>query len=344
MPTASFPLRFPSRIVATISAPRHLAGALSTAVLPAVAPRAWRLARVAVPRAALLGVTSLLLVSATAFAQSSPPADSPGAVSGGQAAAPDVAGTQAMRLPASPGSPALSDAASDAAPGAVGGDATPAGPPLSDEEYTERAHAHDAQQKTLDERTARMNYAYAVAQHNCYAHFFVNHCLTVARDTMRVEKGQVRTEQLALSAERRSDRARQRETRAEEKRVQTAADAPQRAANEARNRAAFAAKQQQHQLDLAKRGQDGAEQRQRAANAAAYRQKQAAHQQALDQANRNADADAAKRAENVHRYEQKQSDAADRQRDLDARRRKAQERANKSAPPPASAPAARPQP
>lgn len=232
---------------------------------------------------------------------------------------------------------------SEALPVTSASDPAPTGGPLSDKEYTERANAYDARQRTLNERTTRMNYAYAVAQHNCYAHFFVNHCLSAARDTMRVEKGQIRTEQLTLSAERRGDRTRQREARVEAKQVQTAADAPRRAANEERNRAAFAAKQQQHALDQAKRGQNGAEQRQRAANAATYQQKQTAHQQALDQANRNAEADAAKRAENVHRYEQKQGEAADRQRDLDARRRKAQERAAKSAPP-ASAPAARAQP
>lgn len=205
--------------------------------------------------------------------------------------------------------------------------ATPSVVLLSDAQFKERAAAQDAEQSVLDARTKQNNYVYAVAEHNCYSHFFVNHCLSVARDKMRDEKSKIRDAQLALSAERRSDREQKRTLDDSAKQAETLKQAPQRSANEKRHREAFAAKQRQHQLDQAKRGQDAA---QRAVNVAAYNQKQAAHQQALAQARRDAAADAAKRAENVQRYNAKQDAAKVREKQLADRRAKAKARAASS--------------
>ena len=218
-------------------------------------------------------------------------------------------------------------------PSAMAQAATPAAgtdgaAPMSDAAFAAKNADLDAQQRALTERTTENDYRYAVAQHDCYAKFLVNHCIETARATMRTEKGSIRQAQLALSAERRDTRKEKRVADDATKQAQTAAAAPAKAANEARNRAAFDARQQQHQVDLAKRGDDSA---QRAANAAAYARKQSAHQQALDQARRDAAADAAKRADNVQRYEAKQQAAAQRQVALEERQRQAKARADASA-------------
>ncbi|OXH81855.1 hypothetical protein CA830_39385, partial [Burkholderia multivorans] len=63
----------------------------------------------------------------------------------------------------------------------------------------------------LDQRSAENDYRYAVAEHNCYSTFFVNHCLGVARDKMREERASIRQAQLALDDEQRAVRAKQRD-------------------------------------------------------------------------------------------------------------------------------------
>src|SRR5437868_9943964 len=45
----------------------------------------------------------------------------------------------------------------------------------------------DARQKVLNQRSAENDYRYAVAEHDCYSKFFVNHCLGNASDRMREE-------------------------------------------------------------------------------------------------------------------------------------------------------------
>jgi hypothetical protein len=216
--------------------------------------------------------------------------------------------------------------AGTAANAAVASTAVPAlaATPLPDAEYTKQFAEFDAHERALNARTTQMNYHYGVAQHDCYARFLVNSCLDDARDAMRTEKAEIRTEQLDLSERRRDLRARQRDQKAAASEQQTVADAPQRAATEQRNRAAFDAKQRQHELDMAKRGQDAG---QRAANLDNYNRKQAAHQAALDQAKADAATDAQKRTLSVQRYQQKQQEAAERQRALLQRQQDAKDRA-----------------
>lgn len=222
-----------------------------------------------------------------------------------------------------PGTPAT-----HAATGKAGGDTTgaggPASPALSDAAYAQRTAEFDAQQQGLNARTAKNDYAYGVAKHDCYARFFVNHCLDVARDAMRDEREKIRQSQLTLSADRRAAREEKREADDAQRLAQQRANAPQRAANEREHRASYQAKQQQHAVDQARRGNDAP---QRQANAAAYANKQSAYQQKLDAAQRNAATDAQKRAENVQRYQSKQDDATARQQSLDQRREDAARRA-----------------
>ncbi|MFP3560757.1 hypothetical protein SB861_60765, partial [Paraburkholderia sp. SIMBA_049] len=65
----------------------------------------------------------------------------------------------------------------------------------------------DARQKVLNQRSAENDYRYAVAEHDCYSKFFVNHCLGNARDRMLEERASIRQEQLALDDEQRAVRA-----------------------------------------------------------------------------------------------------------------------------------------
>ena len=263
----------------------------------------------------------LLGLPMKASAQGAPGQDSPASepLGAGKAISTDLQAPSSARAqaPSQAPSQATSDASSSDGPA-----------PLTDRQFEERARGFDARQRVLDDRTTQMNYHYAVEQHDCYSRFFVNACLDKARDAMRIEKGEIRTARLALSDERRSDRARKRDQDAAAAQQREQAEAPARAANDQRNRAAYAAKQQQHAADQAKRGDDAAL---RASNVAAYDKKQADHQALIDEAQRNAAADAQKRAQNVSRFEQKQKDAADRQAQLLERQRQAKERADKQA-------------
>jgi hypothetical protein len=210
----------------------------------------------------------------------------------------------------------------------------------------------DARQKTLDARTAENNYRYAVAEHDCYSKFFVNHCLGKARDDMRVVAADIRKEQLALDDEKRVQHARQRDEQAAIKRAQDEAEAPARAAQDARNAQAFDDKQRQHQLDQAQRA---AEAPQRAANEQAYQQKQQQHaidqaqrgispsqaaanqkaydakqadfQRKLDEAHAQGAQKAQERVEKQQKFEAKQSDAAQHKADVEARQKQAAEKA-----------------
>lgn len=123
----------------------------------------------------------------------------------------------------------------------------PAAPGLADD--------FAARQKVLDQRSAENDYRYAVAEHDCYSRFFVNHCLGVARDKMREERASIRQAQLALDDEQRAVRAKQRDEQIALKQAQNAAEAPQRAANEAANAAAFRDKQEQNAVKQAQRGE-----------------------------------------------------------------------------------------
>jgi hypothetical protein len=72
------------------------------------------------------------------------------------------------------------------------------------------AENFSVQQDKLNARTARMNARYIAAQRECYARFWMNHCLNKAHIEMRDEKAEIRKAQLALSARKRAERARQR--------------------------------------------------------------------------------------------------------------------------------------
>ncbi|WP_415914141.1 colicin transporter [Paraburkholderia sp. J12] len=212
----------------------------------------------------------------------------------------------------------------------------------------------DARQKVLDRRTAENNYRYGVAQHDCYSTFFVNHCLGKARDQMRVEQADIRSQQLQLDEEQRADHARRRDEQAALQRAQDEADAPQRAANDARNAAAYEQKQQQHVLDQQQRAAEAPQraaneqayqqklqqhaldqaqrqgeqaQAQRSANQAAYDQKQSDFQQKLDEAHRQGQQKAAEREQKAERYQQKQEDAAKHKADVEERQKQAAEKA-----------------
>ncbi|WGS40392.1 hypothetical protein LFL97_11645 [Burkholderia sp. JSH-S8] len=182
----------------------------------------------------------------------------------------------------------------------------------------------DARQKVLNQRTAKNDYRYAVAEHDCYSTFFVNHCLGKARDQMRDERASIRQEQLALDDEQRAVRAEQRDQQIALKNAQNAAQAPQRAQNEAANAAAFRDKQQENALKRAERGAEGP---QRAASRQAYDQKQADFQRKLDDAHRQAAQKAQERASNAERYERKQNVAAQHKADVEQRQKDAAEKA-----------------
>jgi hypothetical protein len=212
----------------------------------------------------------------------------------------------------------------------------------------------DARQKVLDRRTAENNYHYGVAQHDCYSTFFVNHCLGKARDQMRVEQADIRTQQLQLDEEQRAEHARRRDEQAALQRAQDEADAPQRAANDARNAAAYEQKQQQHVLDQQQRAAEAPQraaneqayqqklqqhaldqaqrqgeqaQAQRSANQAAYDQKQSDFQQKLDEARSQGQQKAVEREQKAERYQQKQEDAAKHKADVEERQKQAAEKA-----------------
>nr|WP_321925327.1 colicin transporter [Paraburkholderia guartelaensis] len=210
----------------------------------------------------------------------------------------------------------------------------------------------DARQQVLDRRTAENDYQFAVAQHNCYSTFFVNHCIGKARDKMRVVQADIRREQLALDDEKRAAHAQQRDQQAALQRAQDEANAPQRAANEAASAQAYEQKQQQHALDQAQRqaeapqraaneqayeekqrqhalaqAQRQGEQSQRNANQAAYDQKQANYQNQLDEARRQGEQKAQERADKAERYQQKQEDAAKHKADVEERQKQAAEKA-----------------
>ncbi|MBN3753387.1 colicin transporter [Paraburkholderia sp. Tr-20389] len=210
----------------------------------------------------------------------------------------------------------------------------------------------DLRQKALDGRTADNNYRYAVAQHNCYSKFFVNHCLNSARDDMRVVAADIRKEQLALDDEKRMQHARQRDEQAAVKRAQYEADAPGREAQDARNAQAYEDKQRQHQLNQAQReaeapqrsaneqayqqkqqqhaidqAQRGISPSQAAANQKAYDAKQADFQRKLDEAHRQAAQKAQERVEKQQRYEQKQTEATQHKADVEERQKQAAEKA-----------------
>lgn len=166
-----------------------------------------------------------------------------------------------------------------------------------------------ARSRVLDQQTAEMDYAYQVAQHNCYERFFVNHCLTQAREQMRARKAALRLERLNINEQRRALKAAQRDREEAAARAQRLAEAPQRAANERRSEAAYAEKQRQHARLLRQRA---AEAPQREANQRAYEAKPRAYRDRLSQAQR--EQNSARRAANAQRFEQKPLEARQRAR------------------------------
>ncbi|WP_179404640.1 hypothetical protein [Burkholderia guangdongensis] len=181
-----------------------------------------------------------------------------------------------------------------------------------------------ARQKVLDQRAAENDYRYAVAQHDCYGKFFVNHCLDNAREQMRDERTRISHEQLALDDEARAAHAQRRDEQIALKQAQDAAQAPQRAANEAANAAAYRDKQQQSALKQAQRGADAP---QHAASRQAYDRKQADFQRKLDDAHQQAAQKAQERANNVERFNDKQRQATQHKADVEQRQKDAAEKA-----------------
>ncbi|WP_254067686.1 hypothetical protein [Burkholderia sp. L27(2015)] len=181
--------------------------------------------------------------------------------------------------------------------------------------------AFNARQTVLNRRTEEYTYNYQVAEHECYSHFFVNHCLGVARKAMYAAKDDIRTEQLKLNAEERALRAQQRDERNALRDAQDQADAPKRANNEKVNQASFDDKQRQHQLDEASR--IASQPKTEAAAQAQYNQKQADFQTKLDQAHANAQKDEQQRVENVDRFNAKQVKASEHQESVKQRQAKA---------------------
>ncbi|WP_425325435.1 colicin transporter [Paraburkholderia sacchari] len=306
-----------------------------TQIQPDARERAtWRTtARAAVCAVALLATASVpaLAQEATAAgAQDARPVEVGGPIDGAGAAS----AVESAHLRAAPGAAALATGAT--APDAVASNG-----------FAER-------QKVLDRRTAENNYQYAVAQHNCYDTFFVNHCLGKARDAMRVVQADIRREQLTLDEEQRADNARRRDEQAALQRAKDQADAPQRAANEAASAQAYEDKQRQHALAQAQRQAEAPQraaneqafqekqrqhavqqaqregeqaQSQRAANQAAYDKKQSDYQKQLDEARREGQQKAQERAEKAERFQQKQEDAAKHKADVEARQKQAAEKA-----------------
>ena len=243
------------------------------------------------------------------------------------AAALAVSGTAAAQALGSTGN--LSATSADAS-APLAGSAVPGQPATDNASSADGASvaaaldkSFEERQTVLDQRSDENNYRFAVAQHNCYSTFFVNHCLNRARDSMRSVQADIRKEQLALDGEQRVQRARERDQRIALRRAQDEADAPQRAAQDTRNEQAYQDKQRQHELDQAQRN---AEAPQRSANAQAYEEKQRQH--ALDQAQRGITPSQA--AANQQAYDQKQGDF---QRKLEEARQqgaqKAEERVQK---------------
>lgn len=180
-----------------------------------------------------------------------------------------------------------------------------------------------AQHAAIDNRKAWAEYRYREAEYKCYDKFFVNACIDSARDKRHTELKAIRVKELALDDAERRARAQAREQRMAGKRAQDAAEAPAREAEQKQNAADYAAKQAEHQRRVTERTGEAP---QRAANAQAYGQKQAEHQQKLDEARAAAQQNAAERAQNVKKYEQKQKDAAAREKQLEERRAKARDK------------------
>src|ERR1700731_4284066 len=82
--------------------------------------------------------------------------------------------------------------------------AAPRAPATQPDSATAQEDVFGARQAVLDRRTAENNYRYQVAQHECYSHFLLNHCLNEARDAMRATKAEIRIEQLKLNEEERA--------------------------------------------------------------------------------------------------------------------------------------------
>lgn len=195
-----------------------------------------------------------------------------------------------------------------------------AGSTQSDAE-TAQQDAFNARQTVLNRRTEEYTYRYQVAEHECYSHFFVNHCLGVARQAMYAAKDDIRTDQLKLNAEERALHAQQRDERNALRDAQDQADAPKRANNEKVNQASFDDKQRQHQLDEASR--IASQPKTEAAAQAQYNQKQADFQTKLDQAHANAQKDEQQRVENADRFNAKQVKASEHQESVKQRQAKA---------------------
>lgn len=173
----------------------------------------------------------------------------------------------------------------------------------------------------LDRQRAWVDYRFEEAKYECASKFFVNHCIDKARDEQREALRAIRSQRLVLEDEERKARAQERDERLADKRAQSAAEAPQRAAERAKNVSDYDAKQAEYQQRVTERTGEAP---QRAANAETYNAKQAAQQQKLDEAKATAAQKAAEREENVRKYNLKQQEAIERQQKSDARRKDSQ--------------------
>lgn len=140
-------------------------------------------------------------------------------------------------------------------------------------QYLDRRVDFDTRQTELDRRAADVHDRDSRAQHDCYARFFVYHCLDQVRKRTRTERAILRADQLALDEARRAARAQQREQKKAQQRAREEAQALERAEEARRNRLRFEEKQRAHQRAQVQRGQSA---QQRAENVARYQTKRRA--------------------------------------------------------------------
>ncbi|WP_223851411.1 MULTISPECIES: hypothetical protein [Cupriavidus] len=183
----------------------------------------------------------------------------------------------------------------------------------------------EGERKAIGDARAWTNYRFALAERECYNKFLVNSCIEKASDVQRAELHVLRKRELEVGDAERAYRAATRDRDQAIRRAEFEAGQPGRAANEAASRAAFDRKQEEQQLRDAQRGADAPA---RAANAQAFQQKQADFDARVKEAQQKGAEQARQRQESVKAFEDKQRQAADRQKDLDERRERAKQKQN----------------
>ncbi|WP_454763703.1 hypothetical protein [Cupriavidus campinensis] len=181
----------------------------------------------------------------------------------------------------------------------------------------------EAERRAIGDSRTWTNYRFAEAERACYGKFLVNHCIDQAKDVQREELHVLRARELEVGDAERAWKAAERDRQTALRQAEYEAGQPGRAANEQASRASYERKQQEQALRDAQQGADAP---QRAANAQSYQQKQADFDAKMNEARQKGAEQARQRQENTKAYQQKQAEAAQRQKDLDARRANAEEK------------------